>query len=124
MEVDEIVGVFNVVVLFFVSVFEPVSYTHLPWLFKQIERKLKGEDVLEVTPAEKIDMCLRHYELAIKNDGEFKAVREMRKHASWYIKGLPKSSEIRNIMNTMDSSEEVFKILNEYTKELSNILYE
>ncbi|WP_294353406.1 tRNA dihydrouridine synthase DusB [uncultured Clostridium sp.] len=95
-----------------------------PWLFKQIERKLKGEDVLEVTPAEKIDMCLRHYELAIKNDGEFKAVREMRKHASWYIKGLPKSSEIRNIMNTMDSSEEVFKILNEYKKELSNILYE
>ena len=72
-----------------------------PWLFKQIERKLKGEDVLEVTPAEKIDMCLRHYELAIKNDGEFKAVREMRKHASWYIKGLPKSSEIRNIMNTI-----------------------
>ena len=48
----------------------------------------------------------------------------MRKHASWYIKGLPKSSEIRNIMNTMDSSEEVFKILNEYKKELSNILYE
>ena len=95
-----------------------------PWLFKQIERKLKGEDVLEVTPAEKIDMCLRHYELAIKNDGEFKAVRVMRKHASWYIKGLPKSSEIRNIMNTMDSSEEVFKILNEYKKELSNILYE
>ena len=95
-----------------------------PWLFKQIERKLKGEDVLEVTPAEKIDMCLRHYELAIKNDGEFNAVREMRKHASWYIKGLPKSSEIRNIMNTMDSSEEVFKILNEYKKELSNILYE
>ena len=95
-----------------------------PWLFKQIERKLKGEDVLEVTPAEKIDMCLRHYELDIKNDGEFKAVREMRKHASWYIKGLPKSSEIRNIMNTMDSSEEVFKILNEYKKELSNILYE
>lgn len=95
-----------------------------PWLFKQIERKLKGEDVLEVTPAEKIDMCLRHYELAIKNDGEFKAVREMRKHASWYIKGLPKSSEIRNTMNTMDSSEEVFKILNEYKKELSNILYE
>ncbi|MBE6050831.1 MAG: tRNA dihydrouridine synthase DusB [Clostridium sp.] len=95
-----------------------------PWLFKQIERKLKGEEVLEVTPAEKIDMCIRHYELAIKNDGEFKAVREMRKHASWYIKGLPKSSEIRNIMNTMDNSEEVFKILNEYKKELSNILYE
>lgn len=92
-----------------------------PWIFKQIERKLKGEDVLDITAQEKIDMCLRHYELAIKNDGEYKAVREMRKHASWYIKGLPKSSEIRNIINTMDSSTEVFKILNQYKEELAEL---
>ena len=39
---------------------------------------------------EKINMCLRHYELAIKYDGEFKAVREMRKHAAWYIKRIAK----------------------------------
>ena len=92
-----------------------------PWIFKQIERKLKGEDVLDITAQEKIDMCLTHYELAIKNDGEYKAVREMRKHASWYIKGLPKSSEIRNIINTMDSSTEVFKILNQYKEELAEL---
>ena len=88
------------------------------WLFKQIERKLKGEEVHEVTPEEKIAMCLRHYELAIKNDGEYKAIREMRKHASWYLKGLPKSSEIRNIINTMNSSEEVFATLKQYRDEL------
>ena len=90
-----------------------------PWIFKQIERKLKGEQVLEITPQEKIDMCLRHYKLAIKNDGEYKAVREMRKHASWYIKGLPRSSEIRNSVNTMDSSIEVFETLNKYKEELA-----
>ena len=89
-----------------------------PWLFKQIERKLKGEEVHEVTPEEKIAMCLRNYELAIKNDGEYKAIREMRKHASWYLKGLPKSSEIRNIINTMNSSEEVFATLKQYRDEL------
>ncbi|SFU68132.1 tRNA-U20-dihydrouridine synthase [Clostridium sp. DSM 8431] len=92
-----------------------------PWIFKQIERKLKGEEVLEVTPEEKIDMCLRHYELAVKNDGEYKAIREMRKHASWYIKGLPKSSEIRNIINTMNSSAEVFETLNQYKEELKKL---
>lgn len=88
-----------------------------PWIFKQIQRRLKGERVLEVTPQEKIDMCLRHYELAIKNDGEYKAIREMRKHASWYLKGLPRSSEIRNIINTMNSSEQVFQTLKEYRDE-------
>lgn len=92
-----------------------------PWIFKQIERKLKGEDVLEVTPEEKIEMCLRHYELAVKNDGEYKAIREMRKHASWYLKGLPKSSEIRNIINTMNSSAEVFETLNQYKSDLNKL---
>lgn len=54
-----------------------------PWIFKQIERKLKGEDDLIITHKDRVEMCLRHYELAIKYDGEYKAVREMRKHASW-----------------------------------------
>ena len=67
-----------------------------PWIFKQIERKLKGEDDLIITHKDKVEMCLRHYELAIKYDGEYKAVREMRKHASWYIKGLPGCTDIKN----------------------------
>lgn len=90
-----------------------------PWIFKQIERKLKGEEPLVITPEEKIDMCIRHYGLAIKYDGEYKAVREMRKHASWYIKGLPKCAEIKNLMNTQEDSREVMKILTEYKNELS-----
>lgn len=85
-----------------------------PWLFKQIERKLKGESVKEVTPEEKIDMCIRHYELALKYEGEYKATREMRKHASWYIKGLPKCTEVRDTMNRLDNSKDVMKVLVDY----------
>ena len=81
-----------------------------PWIFKQIQRKLKGEDDLIITHSDRIEMCLRHYELAIKYDGEYKAVREMRKHASWYIKGLPGCTDIKNHMNTLDNSEEVIEI--------------
>ena len=65
-------------------------------------------------------MCIRHYELAVKYDGEYKAVREMRKHASWYIKGLPQSSEVRNIMNTLTTTNEVISMLERYKKELIN----
>ncbi len=92
-----------------------------PWIFNQIERVLNGQEILPVTAEEKINMCLRHYELAIKYDGEFKAVREMRKHASWYLKGLPNSGELRNIVNTLSTSAEVFNILQEYKNELKNI---
>lgn len=89
-----------------------------PWIFRQIERKLKGESTLEIKPEEKIDMCIRHYELAIKYDGDYKAIREMRKHASWYLKGLPRSSEVRNNINTIDNSKSVLNILKEYKDEL------
>ena len=91
-----------------------------PWLFNQIEKTLKGEEVIPVTAEEKINMCIRHYELAVKYDGEYKAVREMRKHASWYIKGLPQSSEVRNIMNTLTTTNEVISMLEKYKKELIN----
>lgn len=89
-----------------------------PWIFKQVLSAMKGEEVKEVTPIEKVDMCLRHYELAIKYEGEYKGVRAMRKHASWYLKGLPRSSELRNIVNTIDESTKVIKLLQEYKKEI------
>lgn len=89
-----------------------------PWIFKAVARSLKGEEPLIIGAVEKIDMCIRHYELSIKYDGEFKAVREMRKHASWYIKGLPRCTEVRNIINILNSSDEVIQILRDYKKEL------
>ncbi len=92
-----------------------------PWIFKQIDNLYKGKEPLIITPEEKIRMCLRHYELAIKYDGEYKAVREMRKHASWYIKGLPNSSEIRNLMNTTEESGRVIEILQNYREELRKL---
>ena len=85
-----------------------------PWIFKQIEDALNGKEPSIVTDTERINMCIRHYELALKYDGERKAVREMRKHASWYLKGLPNSSELRNTINSMDESSRVIEMLNEY----------
>ncbi|MBE6054307.1 MAG: tRNA dihydrouridine synthase DusB [Clostridium sartagoforme] len=91
-----------------------------PWIFKQIENKLKGLDQEIITYSDKIDMCLRHYELAIKYDGERKAVREMRKHASWYLKGMPRSNDIKTKINSLDESVAVIEVLNSYKNELLN----
>ena len=85
-----------------------------PWIFKQIEDVLNDKEPSIVTDTERINMCIRHYELALKYDGERKAVREMRKHASWYLKGLPNSSELRNTINSMNESPKVIEMLNEY----------
>ena len=85
-----------------------------PWIFKQVEDVLNDKEPSIVTDTERINMCIRHYELALKYDGERKAVREMRKHASWYLKGLPNSSELRNTINSMNESSKVIEMLNEY----------
>ena len=87
-------------------------------LFRSIKDVLEGRTPREVTNKERVEMCLRHYELAIKYDGEYKAIREMRKHASWYIKGLPRCTEVRNEINVLDDSSMVMKILKEYSEQI------
>ena len=42
----------------------------------------------------------------------------MRKHASWYIKGLPRCTDIKNVMNSLNDSNEVIKLLETYKEEL------
>ena len=92
-----------------------------PWIFKQIELALKGENPLEITNSERIDMCMKHYDLSVNFNGSVKAIREMRKHIGWYIKSLPSSNEFKNQINKANSQEEVFKLLEEYKIYLNNL---
>lgn len=39
--------------------------------------------------------------------GEYLAVREMRKHVSWYTAGVPNSARLRGKINNMESMEEL-----------------
>jgi tRNA-dihydrouridine synthase B len=89
-----------------------------PWLFKQIDNALKGLEVDYPSDNEVIDMCERHLKLAVQYFGEAKAVREMRKHISWYIKGMKNCTDVKNMINTEKSAEGVYSILNEYKKAL------
>lgn len=85
-----------------------------PWLFKQIEQKLRGEEVHIPTAAERIDMCIRHHELSIEHKGEAIGIREMRRHITGYLKGIKSSAEMRNRLNTINDSQKIFETLNEY----------
>jgi tRNA-dihydrouridine synthase B len=90
-----------------------------PWLFKQIDHALKGEKVIYPTDVEVIDMCIRHIKLAVHYYGEARAVREMRKHISWYIKGMKNCTDIKSIVNTERTIEGVYKILDNYKETLN-----
>lgn len=85
-----------------------------PWIFREISQALSGEDIIKPTAIEKIDMCINHLNLAVKYFEEIKAVREMRKHIAWYIKGLKYCTEIKDRINSMTKYEDVLSLLIEY----------
>jgi tRNA-dihydrouridine synthase B len=85
-----------------------------PWIFREISQGLKGEPVIYPSPEEKVNMAVRHLHLAVKYFGENIAVKEMRKHIGWYIKGLKYCTEIRNKINILSDSKKVEEILVEY----------
>lgn len=86
-----------------------------PWIFKRINCYMKtGEILPEPTGEEKINTALKHLKLAIDEHGEYVAVREMRKHIAWYLKGLRGSARLRDEINKIESYEEVVNKLRDY----------
>ncbi len=90
-----------------------------PWIFTQIQAHLNGE-TLPQPPSlrEKLELCLQHYRMALEEMGEFKAVREMRKHIAWYTKGFPQSASLKRKVYEMESSAEVMEKLMLYGKHI------
>lgn len=72
-----------------------------PWIFREIAHFLATGQSLEAPSAEqRIAVAIRHLHLLVEFKGEETGVKEMRKHAGWYTKGLPGCTELRDIVNT------------------------
>lgn len=90
-----------------------------PWLIKECVDYLEdGTLPQRVSAKEKMQMLKRHFELLCKDKGEKLALLEIRTHALWYIKGLPRSASIKNQICQTKNSTELFNILNNYIEEL------
>ncbi len=60
-----------------------------PWIFRQIDRYLTDGTVLpDPSLPERMQVMLRHIKLICENKGESGGMREARKHAAWYMKGM------------------------------------
>lgn len=85
-----------------------------PWIFREITAYLEnGEKPVLLTAREKCDCILRHAGLMREVKGEYTAVREMRKHVSWYTFGYPNSAKLRGKINTVESMEELERLVRE-----------
>ncbi len=83
-----------------------------PFLVREaVELLTSGTIVPPPTFAQRMEVAIQHLELAIKFKGERVAVREMRKHISWYIKGMPGAAKIRILINQADTRAEMLEIM-------------
>ena len=92
-----------------------------PWLIKECVSYLEsGINPPKPSAREKIEMLKRHYQLLVDPTSEKQAILEIRTHALWYIKGMPKSAYIKNEICKTKNSEDLFKILNDYLGDLDD----
>lgn len=93
-----------------------------PWMIYRTVHYLEtGELKSEPSITEKMDVAILHLDRLIHLKGEKIAVMEMRKHASWYLKGVKGNGKARKLINAAETRDELVDILRTFEK---NVLEE
>lgn len=92
-----------------------------PWIFREAKQLLSTGKFSDVSIDERINTCLKHlqYTLAIKE--ERAAILPFRKYYAGYLKGLPKSKEVRLELYKQLHYAPIEEILLKYLNELHTI---
>jgi len=89
-----------------------------PWMiYRTVQYLETGELHEEPSAREKIDVCMLHLDRLIDLKNEHVAVREMRKHAAWYLKGIRGNSKARNDINECNTRAEMADVLYQLVEE-------
>ena len=75
-----------------------------PWIFDRINNYLSfGKKTEAISNEEKMKVLKEHFQLLLKEKGEYTATREIRKFVAWYVKGMPDARRFKERMNTINS---------------------
>lgn len=79
-----------------------------PWVFSQINEYLKNGTLLPEPPIEeKMAVMLRHISKLCEYKGDYVGMREARKHAGWYIKGMRNAAAFRQQIGSLESMSQL-----------------
>lgn len=86
-----------------------------PWVIKQMVAYVENGVLLEDPSIDdKIDQCLNHAKRLLIVEGERNAIRQMRGHAPWYMKGLKSASQMKNYLSKIETYQELETALEVY----------
>ena len=87
-----------------------------PWLFTALAAALRGEPLPQPPSLkERLAQAAEHLEMLIAYKNEVVAVKEMRRHISAYLKGMPHAAEFRGRFHKVDTQEQFSELLAEYS---------
>ena len=83
-----------------------------PWIFRELaDYERTGKTAARPSKEELRAAMLRHVRLQIEFKGDYLGIREMRKHVSWYTKGMEGSAKLRDAINRVESYEELEELI-------------
>ena len=86
-----------------------------PWIFHQFTHYLRtGERLPGPTMHERAAVIVRHLDLLLKYKGDYVGPREMRKHATWYTRGIVHGAVLRDRFNKATTRDDFLAILREF----------
>ena len=86
-----------------------------PWLFRELAAVLAGKvQPMKPTLEERLAQAAEHLKMLIDYKGEYISVKEMRRHISAYLKGMPHAAEFRGRFHKVDTKEQFLELLAEY----------
>lgn len=75
-----------------------------PWLFRQINEYFDSGIIMPEPPIEeRMAVMLRHIKQLCENKGDYVGMREARKHAAWYIKGIRGAAALRQEIGSLEN---------------------
>ncbi len=82
-----------------------------PWVFSQINAYLDHERIVPPPPVtERMRVMIKHIEKLCEYKGDFVGMREARKHAGWYTKGLHGAAKYRQELTSVETIEQLQEI--------------
>lgn len=89
-----------------------------PWIFEEIRHYFETGELLPEKPlSERLEVLTEHIGLIVEQKGEQAGMREARKHAIWYLKGIANAASYRNRCGMLTTLEDFYRLKEEVLKE-------
>ena len=90
-----------------------------PWIFEQAQAAIAGKAIPDSPSiSERLNIARKHARLLAERDG--RNLARMRKHAMWYVSGLPGATKARGLLSTCSTLEEFDAVFDELEERATN----